>query len=56
MAKFAIYLQPTKIFLRFLNYHINYAFDDLKNIEKIINKIENIEFSGHIKLETEFNE
>jgi Mg-chelatase subunit ChlD len=56
VARFATYLQPTGISLRFLNHHTDHTFDGLRSVEKIMDKVENIEFSGSTKLGTELDE
>jgi hypothetical protein len=56
VASFATYLQPTGISLRFLNHRTDHTFDGLTSVEKIMNKIESIEFSGLTMLGTELEE
>jgi Mg-chelatase subunit ChlD len=56
VARFATYLKPTGISLRFLNHHTDRTFDDLTSAEKVMNRVENIEFSGSTRLGTELDE
>ena len=56
VARFATYLKPTRISLHFLNHTTDHGFDDLKSVEEIMNKVENIGFSGGTRLGTELNE
>jgi hypothetical protein len=56
VARFAIYLKSTRISLHFLNHTRDHGFDDLKSVEEIMSKVENVGFSGNTRLGTELNE
>lgn len=56
VARFAMYLKPTGISLRFLNHPADHSFDGLKSVKDIMKKLESIEFSGCSRLGTELND